>query len=80
TAEIGDLTFGYVNLNLIGSITGDKVTVISYGDGVIGEFELDLDQEKGFSQDIVTNFSIQKIVFIKNLVLCSLFIVEIVLL
>ena len=57
TEEIGDLTFGYVHLNLSGSTTGDKVTVITYGDGVIDEFELDLDQDKKFSQDIVIKFT-----------------------
>ncbi|MEA2021690.1 MAG: hypothetical protein U9N08_04370 [Candidatus Caldatribacteriota bacterium] len=57
TVEIGDLTFGYVHLYLSGSTTGDRVTVITYGDGVISEFELDLDQEKGFSQDIVIKFT-----------------------
>jgi hypothetical protein len=32
TEEIGNLTFGYVHLDLSGSTTGDKVTVITYGD------------------------------------------------
>ncbi|GAG64755.1 unnamed protein product [marine sediment metagenome] len=54
---IGDLTFGYVHLDLSGSTTGDKVTVITYGDGVIDELELDLDQDKKFSQDIVIKFT-----------------------
>jgi len=57
TEEIGELTFGYVHLNLSGSTTGDKVTVITYGDGVIDELELDLDQDKKFSQDIVIKFT-----------------------
>ena len=57
TEEIGELTFGYVYLNLSGSTTGDKVTVITYGDGVIDELELDLDQDKKFSQDIVIKFT-----------------------
>jgi len=57
TEKIGDLTFGYVHLQISGSTTGDKVTVITYGDGVIGEFELDLDQDKAFSQDIVIKFT-----------------------
>ena len=54
---IGSLTFGYVHLNLSGSTTGDKVTVITYGDGLIGELELDLDQDNKFSQDIVIKFT-----------------------
>ena len=57
TEEIGDLTFGYVHLNLSGSTTGDKVTVITYGDGIIDELELDLDQDKKFSQDIIIKFT-----------------------
>ena len=57
TEVIGDLTFGYVHLDLSGSTTGDKVTVITYGDGVIDELELDLDQDKKFSQEIVIKFT-----------------------
>jgi hypothetical protein len=57
TEQIGDLTFGYVYLDLSGSTTGDKVTVITYGDGVIDELELDLDHDKKFSQDIVIKFT-----------------------
>ena len=54
---IGSLTFGYVHLNLSGSTTGDKVTVLTYGDGIIEELELDLDQDNKFSQDIVIKFT-----------------------
>ncbi len=57
TEEIGDLIFGYAYLSLSGSTTGDKVTVITYGDGIIEELELDLDQDKKFSQDIVIKFT-----------------------
>jgi hypothetical protein len=57
TEQIGNLTFGEVHLNLSGSTTGDKVTVITYGDGIIGELELDLDQDNKFSQDIVIKFT-----------------------
>ncbi len=57
TEEIGDLTFGYVHLSLSGSTTGDKVTVITYGDGVIAELELDLDQDKKFAQDVIIKFT-----------------------
>ena len=57
TEEIGNLTFGYVYLSLSGFTTGDKVTVITYGDGIIDESELDLDQDKKFSQDIVIKFT-----------------------
>ena len=57
TEEIGELTFGYVYLSLSGSTTGDKVTVITYGDGVIGEIELDLDQDKRFAQEVIIRFT-----------------------
>lgn len=57
TEVIGELTFGHVLLSLSGSTNGDKVIVISYGDGVIGEIELDLDQDKRFSQDVTTHFT-----------------------
>jgi len=57
TEVIGNMLFGNVNLNLSGSTTGDKVMVITYGDGVIDELELDLDQDKKFSQDIVIKFT-----------------------
>ena len=57
TKVLGDLTFGYVHLDLSGSTTGDKVTVITYGDGVIDELELDLDQDKKFAQDIIIRFT-----------------------
>ena len=57
TEVIGELTFGYVHLDLSGSTTGDRVTVITYGDGAIDELELDLDQDKKFSQDIVIKFT-----------------------
>jgi hypothetical protein len=57
TEQIGNLTFGYVHLNLSGATTGDKVTVITYGDGIIEELELNLDQDNKFSQDIVIKFT-----------------------
>ena len=55
--QIGSLTFGYVHLNLSGTTTGDKVTVMTYGDGLIGELELDLDQDHKFSQDVIIQFT-----------------------
>jgi len=57
TEEIGNMVFGNVHLNLSGSTTGDKVTVITYGDGVIDELELDLDQDKKFAQDVIIQFT-----------------------
>jgi FMN-dependent NADH-azoreductase len=46
TEKINNLTFGYVHLGISGVTTGDKVTVVTYRDGVISEQELDLDQKK----------------------------------
>lgn len=57
TEEIGNFTYGYVHLSLSGSTTGDKVTVITYGAGVIEELELDLDQDKKFAQDVIIQFT-----------------------
>lgn len=57
TEKINDLTFGYVHLSISGVTNGDKVTVVTYGDGVISEQELDLDQENKFNQDIIIKFT-----------------------
>jgi hypothetical protein len=58
TAEIlNNLTFGFIHLYLSGSTTGDQVTVITYGDGVISELALDLDQDHHFSQDVIIQFT-----------------------
>ena len=57
TETINDLTFGYVHLNISGVTTGDKVTVVTYGDGIISEQELELDQENQFEEDLVIKFT-----------------------
>lgn len=57
TEEIGNLTFGYVHLNLKGHTTGDKVTIITYGTGVITELELALDQDKRFAEEVIIRFT-----------------------
>ena len=57
TETINNLTFGYVHLSVSGATNGDKVTLVTYGDGVISEQELDLDQENQFSQDIIIQFT-----------------------
>jgi len=57
TEEIGNLTFGYVHLNLRGYTTGEKVTIITYGTGVIDELELDLDQDKRFAEEVIIRFT-----------------------
>ena len=57
TEAINDLTFGYVHLSISGVTTGDKVTVLTYGDGILSEQELELDQENQFEEDIVIKFT-----------------------
>lgn len=57
TETINDLTFGYVHLHVSGTTNGDKVTVVTYGDGVISEDKLDLDQENQFEEDIIIQFT-----------------------
>jgi hypothetical protein len=57
TEKINNLTFGYVHLSISGVTTGDKVTVVTYGDGVLSEQELDLDQENKFNQDVIIKFT-----------------------
>ena len=54
---LNNLTFGSVHLQLSGSTAGDRVTVITYGDGIISELELDLDQENKFNQDVIIQFT-----------------------
>src|SRR6056297_1054326 len=57
TETINYLTFGYVHLSINGTTTGDNVTILTYGDGVISEQELELDQENQFEEDIVIKFT-----------------------
>jgi len=57
TEAINDLTFGYVHLSISGVTTGDKVTVLTYGDGILSEQELELNQENQFEEDIIIKFT-----------------------
>jgi len=57
TEKIGDLTFGFVHLNISGATSGDKITVITYGDGVILEYEITLDHNNQFDEDVVMAFT-----------------------
>lgn len=59
TEKINDLTFGYVKLSLRGVTNGDRVTVLTYGDGVISEYQLFLDQENMFNEEIVIKYTHQ---------------------
>lgn len=57
TEKIGDLTFGFVHLSISGATSGDKITVITYGDGVIEEYEIALDQNNQFDEDVTIAFT-----------------------
>lgn len=57
TEKIGDLTFGFVHLSISGATSGDKITVITYGDGVISEYEIALDQNNQFDEDVTIAFT-----------------------
>lgn len=45
--------FWFLSLVLSGSTNADKVTVETYGDGVIGEQNISLDSQKYFSNDTI---------------------------
>jgi len=48
---------GMVNLNIAGSTNGNKVTVRTYGDGVISDENVKLDSRKNFNRDVVISFT-----------------------
>lgn len=57
TETIDDFTFGFVHLSISGTTSGDKVTIITYGDGVILEKEIDLDQNNQFNEEVTIVFT-----------------------
>jgi hypothetical protein len=48
---------GMVHLNLAGSTNGNKVTVRTYGDGVINDENVALYSRKTFNKDVVISFT-----------------------
>jgi hypothetical protein len=48
---------GMVNLKIVGSTNGDKVTIRTYGDGVRSDENVELDSKKRFNKDIVISFT-----------------------
>jgi hypothetical protein len=48
---------GEVNLKILGSTNGDKVMILTSGDGVVSWQKVELDSEKNFNTDIVIGFS-----------------------
>jgi hypothetical protein len=51
TTTTNSNSFGQVNLAISGSTNADKVTVMTYGDGVLYEENIQLDLSKGFTND-----------------------------
>jgi hypothetical protein len=48
---------GVVNLKIEGSTNSDKVTIRTYGDGVVSDENVELDSKKNFNKDIVISFT-----------------------
>lgn len=48
-----------VHLQLTGTSTGERVTVKTFGDGLLGEQELTLSADRKFNADVVIAFSYQ---------------------
>ena len=57
TEKIDGLTFGFIHLSISGVTNGDKITVMTYGDGVILEYEVTLDENNQFNEDVVIAFT-----------------------
>jgi hypothetical protein len=47
---------GFVNLKILGSTNGDKVMILTSGDGVLYWEKVDLDSKKNFNTDITIAF------------------------
>ena len=47
---------GFVNLKILGSTNGDKVMILTSGDGVLYWEKVDLDSKKNFNTDITIWF------------------------
>jgi hypothetical protein len=57
TETIGDFTFRFIRLSISGTTNGDKVTIMTYGDGVILEKEINLDQNNQFNEEVTIAFT-----------------------
>jgi hypothetical protein len=49
---------GAVHLIIEGSTTANKVTIKTYGDGLVSDRNIELDSRKHFSDDVVISFSV----------------------
>ena len=52
---------GEVHLIIEGSTTADKVTIKTYGDGVVSYKNIELDSKKHFSDDVIISFSVTSV-------------------
>jgi hypothetical protein len=52
---------GAIHLIIEGSTTADKVTIKTYGDGVVSDKDIELDSNKHFSDDVVISFSVTSV-------------------
>jgi hypothetical protein len=48
---------GLVNLKIEGSTNSDKVTIRTFGDGVVSDRTVGLDSKKNFKEDVVISFT-----------------------
>jgi hypothetical protein len=49
---------GAVHLIIEGTTTADKVTILTYGDGLASDKAIELDSKNHFSEDVVISFSV----------------------
>ena len=49
--------FGEVHLRIVGSTDASKVTVRTFGDGVVSDYTLNLDSNNNFNEDVIISFT-----------------------
>lgn len=52
-----DGRFGDVHLRVSGYTNGDKVTILTHGDGLVDDYEVKLDPQKRFDEDVIITFT-----------------------
>lgn len=57
TETIDGFIYGFVHVSISGTTNGDKVTITTYGDGVILEKEIHLDQNNQFNEEVTIAFT-----------------------
>jgi hypothetical protein len=48
---------GTINVGLSGTTNGDSIAILTFGDGLLYYYKIDLDSEKHFNQDISISFT-----------------------